>query len=314
MKRACILLALLALSLGSAQAASAQKRAIRWLTSIYSDSKDVALRHPEGVACTGEYLVIGDTGNARLLRYSYEGRILSAEAEYPMPKSYPLRLHVNSRDEIFFLDGVERRIAMVSADGQPQGFLEYTGLPSRGEIVPKSFALDRNDNFYLLDIFSARVLVLDRDGKYLREVPFPEERGFFTDLAVDYQGTLFLLDGVEARVYSATRGAERFTAFTDSLKEYMNFPTSIAVDQEGVLYLIDQYGSGLALVGRDGSFLGRKLTLGWKDSGLYYPSQICVSGADTVFIADRSNNRVQMFSTGASKARTDDSQASEPAE
>ena len=72
-------------------------------------------------------------------------------------------------------------------------------------------------------------------------------------------------------------------------------PARLSVDNRGFLYLVDQNGSGLGLVAPDGSLLGRRLGLGWNKSGLYYPSQICISGRD-VFIADRNNNRVQMFS------------------
>jgi len=59
--------------------------------------------------------------------------------------------------------------------------------------------------------------------------------------------------------------------------------------------LSDQYGSGLAIVGRDGTFQGRKFGMGWEDGQLYYPSQLCISNSDTLVIADRDNNRVQVF-------------------
>jgi sugar lactone lactonase YvrE len=313
-KRACIILGALALALGFAQAAFAQRPTIKWLTSLYSDTKEVALKFPEGVACTSDHLFVADTGNARLLRYAYSDKILRDETEFPLPKSYPIRIHVNSSGEIFFLDGRERRIGVVSPEGESQGFLEYTGLPSRTEVVPKSFAIDRKDNLYVLDIFSGQVLVLDRNGNYLRHIPFPDEYGFFTDVAIDRKGTIFLLDGVEATVYSADRDADRFSAFTETMKSYMNFPTSLAVDDRGVLYLVDQYGSGLALVGEDGSFLGRKLGLGWKDSGVYYPSQICVSSSGLLFLADRSNSRVQVFSASRNAQRGGEAETAESAD
>ncbi|MDX2478778.1 MAG: hypothetical protein QNK24_00415, partial [Desulfuromusa sp.] len=80
------------------------------------------------------------------------------------------------------------------------------------------------------------------------------------------------------------------------LKEHMNFPTSVAIDSHGTLYLSDQYGSGLALVGRDGSFQGRKFGMGWEDGQFYYPAQICINEQDTLVVADRNNSRVQVFS------------------
>jgi sugar lactone lactonase YvrE len=288
------------LVLGSTQSFGAEKRTIKWVASIYSDANGIGLKHPEGVACTDEYLIVADTGNRRLLRYSYQGDGVKMEAEFPLPKSYPIRVHVNSKGDVYFLDGRERRIETMSATGEKSEPLSYKSLPFSTEIIPKSFAIDRNDNIYLLDILSRHVLVLEPDGQYLRRVPFPEEHGFFSDLAVDRQGNILLLDGVEAVVYSAARDADHFSRLTESMKAYVNFPTGISVDESGVIYLVDQYGSGLALVGQDGSFLGRKLGLGWKDSGLYYPAQLCISRNGSMFIADRSNSRVQLFDVGAS--------------
>jgi hypothetical protein len=296
-----------------AQPLRAEKRTIKWVATVYNDDKGIALKYPEGVACTDDYFIIADTGNGRLLRFAYRGEGVEMEAEFPLPKSYPIRVHVNSNDDLFFLDGAERRIETMSATGEGRVSLSYGGLPFSTEVVPKSFAIDSDDNIYVLDIFSRKVLVLEPDGQFLRQVPFPEKYGFFTDLTVDRQGTVFLLDGVEAVVYSAARSADRFSRLTDSLKAYMNFPASLALDAQGVMYLVDQYGSGLGLVGPDGAFLGRKLGLGWKDGGLYYPSQICVSGSGRVFIADRSNSRVQLFDLGkvGLAARTDEARPTE---
>lgn len=299
--------------MGSTQAFGGEKRAIKWLASIYSDAKGVGLRHPEGVACADRYVIVADTGNSRLLRYSYAGESVTAEAELPLAKAYPLRVQVDSRGDLYFLDGRERRIVAMSAAGESRGALSYRSVPFSTEIVPKSFAIDSKDNLYVLDVHSGNVVVVELDGQYVRHVPFPEEYGFFSDLAVDPQGRILLLDGVEAVVYTAGADGERFSPLSESLKAYVNFPTSLALDEWGVMYLVDQYGSGLALVGKDGSFLGRKLGLGWKDGGLYYPSQVCVGRNGRMFIADRSNSRVQMFDVGAgnSTAREDAAAASE---
>ena len=298
MRRAFTILAALVLISGSVAAFGAGKMRMRWVTSIYSGPNGVGLKYPEGVACGEDYLVVADTGNSRLLRFSYEDDAATPEAEFPLPKSAPIMVQVNSKGELYFLDGAERRIVGVSATGEPLGVLDPKGLPSSAEVVPKSFRIDHEDNVYILDIFSAAVLVLDAGGNYLRHVSFPEEYGFFSDLAVDQQGTILLLDSVEAVVYSALATADGFSPLTKSVKEYVNFPTGLSTDDEGVIYVVDQYGSGLALIAADGSFLGRRLGMGWNESGLYFPSQVCVNEDGVVFIADRNNSRVQVFTVG----------------
>jgi sugar lactone lactonase YvrE len=225
-----------------------------------------------------------------------------------------MRLYLNSRGEIYFLDGRERRIAILGAEGENKRYLKPRSLPFSTEVVPKSFAIDRKDQIYLLDVLSENVVVLDAQGHYQRRIPFPEDYGFFSDLAVGPQDSVYLLDGVEAVVYVAARGEKAFSALTEGLKDYMNFPTSLTLNDEGVLFLVDQFGSGLALVGRDGAFLGRKLSLGWNEGGLYYPSQICISGNGTLFIADRNNSRVQVFSLSAGRPSepSDETEEAEP--
>jgi sugar lactone lactonase YvrE len=294
-RRAIAALTAVVLAMATAQALGADRRKVRWLTSVYIDAKGVGLLRPEGVTCGDDGFVVADTGNRRLLRFRYRDDRVEPEAVYPLPEFHPLRIHANSRGELYFLDGRERRIARVSPQGTPLGFVEPKGLPSRAQPVPKSFAIGPADEIFLLDLFSSRVLVLDANERYLRQVPFPEKYGFFSDVAVDPQGRIFLLDAVAGAVYAAAGGADRFARVADNLKDYTNFPNSLAIGPKGILYLVDQYGSGLALVDPDGEFLGRKLGLGWSKSGLYYPAQICLSRNGTLFIADRGNNRVQLF-------------------
>jgi hypothetical protein len=41
--------------------------------------------------------------------------------------------------------------------------------------------------------------------------------------------------------------------------------------------------------------MGKQLGMGWKEGWLRYPSQMCITAAGELFIADRENNRVQEF-------------------
>lgn len=295
MRRAYTVILCLVFFLASPQTIGADKIKMKWVTSIYADANGIGLKYPEGVTCGDDFIVVADTGNNRLLRYTYEGPLVTAGAAFPLPKSHPIIVQVDSKGILYFLDGRERRIVQLSATGGEKSFLSPKSLPSSAEIVPKSFRIDGRDNIYILDIFGGQVLVLDADAQYSRHISFPEEYGFFSDLAVDRQGVVFLLDSVEAVVFSAAKDSKTFSPMTTSMKEYMNFPTRLSVDDRGVLYLVDQNGSGLGIVGQDGSFLGRKLGLGWNKSGLYYPSQMCVSANGSLFIADRNNSRIQMF-------------------
>jgi len=269
---------------------------IRYLASVYVDQQGTGLKYPEGVACTKNLLFVADTGNSRIVRYTYKDRAIIAETEYPLPNSSPIKLEVDSRGYLYILDGRERRIAIMGTAGKVEGCFSPKGIPGGKDVVPRSFAIGSNDNLYLLDIFSRSVLVLDQTGQYLHKLPFPEDIGFFSDIAVDRQGTVYLLDSVKATVYSASAKAREISLLSSGLREYINFPTHITIDNRGILYLVDRNGGGLALLNQDGAFLARKLSMGWNESQLYYPAQICISEQGKIFIADRNNSRVQMFS------------------
>jgi hypothetical protein len=148
--------------------------------------------------------------------------------------------------------------------------MDGEGIPSPSTFVPRSFKIDRNDNIYILDIFSGRVIVLSPEGKYQKQIPFPKNYGFFSDLSVDSKGTLSLIDCVKAMVFSAAKDSNSFSPLTKSLREYLNFPTSITTDTRGTIYIVDENGSGIVVLGKDGSFVGRQLSMGWNE-GLLYP-------------------------------------------
>ncbi len=294
MRRTVTIFTVLVCFLGSVQASGADSTRIRWVTSAYGDIEGRGLKNPEGVACSGKDLFVADTGNSRLLHYTYADKIMTAKATFAIHKSIPIVVQVNSKGHLYYLDGRERRIVVLDAAGS-DSFLDPKGLPFSTDMVPKSFKIDSEDNFHILDIFSEKVVVLDSEGQYLRHLAFPEGFGSFSDLAVDSSGSVFLLDGVEAKIYSAGANADQFSPLTESLKEYANFPTSLATDEEGLIYVVDRNGSGLVLVDPNGSFLGRKVGSGWTEGLLHYPSQICITDEGNILIADRSNSRVQLF-------------------
>ncbi len=292
MKCLCLLAAVIPFA---AVSLAAEIVKIKPMVSVYADAKEEGLRKPEGIGCDdGSRLVVADTGNGRLLEYTYDGETLTPGSEMRLPQlPYPIRVQINASGEIYALDGTLRKIARLGPKGEFLGYIERDG--GGAPYVPRSFKIDASGNILILDIFSENVLVLDPSGKLIREIPFPEGYGFISDLAVDTVGNVFLVDSVRKRVYSAPKNSRDFTPLTEMMKEDMNFPTSITTDDSGRIYLVDQNGGGIVILGRDGSYQGRQLRMGWKEGLLRYPSQICINKKGEVFIADRENSRVQIF-------------------
>jgi len=292
---ACLVAATLVL--GHLRLTAAETVRFRYLASVYVDDKEAGLNRPEGIACGGGgQFVVGDTGNGRLLRFTYRDKTVSGGSEIRIPQvPAPSRVQLNSKGEIYVLDGKQRRIAHLGPDGGFKAVLAFDGVPPPATIVPKSFTIDPADNIYVLDVFSARVLALNAQGKFQRALAFPGDAGFGSDVAVDPAGTIFLLDSIKRRMFSAEKDADAFVPLGGDLSAWLVTLPSYMTASKGVVFVVEGGGSGIVALGRDGSFLSRQLTMGGEEGSLNHPSQMCINDKDEVFIADRDNSRIQVF-------------------
>jgi sugar lactone lactonase YvrE len=294
MSRTAGLLALALLALTAASIRAAEPVKLRPLPPITVDDKGAGLKAPEAVAFDGKsLLLVADTGNGRLLRYTVTGDRVTPGLEIRLPElPYPIQVQITSRGEILALDGKLRRIARLAPTG---AFAGYVAADDASAVVLRSFKIDREDDLYLLDVSRGRILVLNLQGRVGRQVAFPPGVDSLSDLTVDGSGTIFAIQSVGSRVFTAKKGEPALSALTVGMKDDMAFPTSIASDDRGRLFIADQNGDGIVILGPDGSFRGRQSGTGWKEGLLRYPSGLCLGPSGTLFVADRENNRVQVF-------------------
>ena len=270
----------------------------RHFQSVYADDKDAGFNSPEGVGCDEKgHIFVADSGNGRLVRFTLINGKAMPDKEIKVPElAFPVRVQTNSKGEIFVLDGRQKRVIRFSPVGEYSGRVDAVGSPPPSTVVPRSFDIGKDDSIYLLDVFGGRVLILTPEGKYTKKIDFPLGYEDIADLAVDGKGTIFLVDSVKTMVYVAAKGSDKFSPLTESMKERMKFPATITTDAHGNIYLADKNGGNIYIVGQDGSFKGEQLTMGWKEGQLRYPCQLCVNDKGEVFVADRDNNRIQIFS------------------
>lgn len=273
---------------------------VKPLQAVIADEKGGELKFPEGVACDGKsLLVVADTGNGRLVRYTYQDESLKGGSEIKLPQlTYPLRVQVAPTGVIFALDGKQRRIVRLNADGTFAGYVDPKGVTGEQGVVPRSFRVDGAGSIWILDILGARVLQLNGEGNVQRQLEFPKNYGFISDLEVTSAGDVLLLDSNSALVFVARKGEGTFIPLSQSLRDYLVYPTYLMTDSRGMIYIVDQNGGALIALGADGSFVGRQLAMGTKSGLLNYPGQVCLTPAGTLFVADRNNSRLQLFTLG----------------
>jgi hypothetical protein len=292
----CAALVALALLVGQ-QHPFAQTAKFRFLAAIYADDKAAGLSLPEGVACGASgQIVVADTGNDRLLRFTFRDKAIGGGTPIQMPQiAAPARVYLNSKGDIYVLTNKDHRVVHLDAAGEFKETLSFEGAPAPATIVVKDFVIDAADNIYVLDVFSARLLVANAQGKFQRVLPLPADLGFASDLAVDETSTMLLLDSVKRRLFSAAKDATAFVPMAGDLIEAVStMPTFMTVNK-GTTFIVEGNGSRIVSVRRDGTFMARQLTAGREEGMLDQPVQLCVNDKDEVFVADRGNSRIQVF-------------------
>lgn len=295
-KLSCACLVAAAVIGGHDRLAAADAAKFRHLASVYVDAQGSGLKLPEGIACGANgQIVIGDTGNDRLLRYTYSDHKMTGGTEIKVPQlSAPARVQIGSAGDIYALDGARRRIVHFGADGAFKEVVSFAGAPRADEVLAKGLALDAADSLYVLDTFAARVLVLNKQGQFQKEIPLPADVGFGSDLAVDHTGNVLVLDSLKRQLFTAGKDGP-FTRLGSNLSSVLaTLPSSIATTK-GAIVVAEGSGSTIVTFGSDGAFVSRQLTAGHTDGFLDYPSQLCINDKDEAFIADRDNSRVQVF-------------------
>jgi sugar lactone lactonase YvrE len=120
-----------------AGAARAQTISFTHAISIYEDEKNGALKQPEGVGCTDDgRLVVADSGNGRLVEFSFKGGQVSGGREVKLSQiRYPVRVQIDGKGNVLVLDRKTWRIGRVDANGAFLGYVEPQGVPDPAAVL-----------------------------------------------------------------------------------------------------------------------------------------------------------------------------------
>jgi peptidylamidoglycolate lyase len=137
-------------------------------------------------------------------------------------------------------------------------------------IMPHGLRVDHNDNIWVTDVGLNQVFKFTHEGKLLIKLG-------------------------EAKV-----------AGND--KEHFNQPTDVAVERDGSFYVSDGYGnSRIIKFSSSGKYLFEWGTKGNKNGEFNIPHGIAIDEKVNVYVADRENNRIQVFdSSGKFLKKFDD--------
>jgi len=127
-------------------------------------------------------------------------------------------------------------------------------------IMPHGLTVDKHNNIWLTDVGLHQIFKFSHDGKLLMKLGVAKVPG------------------------------------NDSL--HFNLPTDIAVADDGTFYISDGYGnSRVVKFTSTGKYIKEWGTYGNKPGEFIIPHGIALDNNNTIYVADRQNNRVQLFDT-----------------
>jgi sugar lactone lactonase YvrE len=177
-------------------------------------------------------------------------------------------------------------------------------------------AVDSRDRVYLLTRKDARVIVYEKDGTFVRswgeDIFTPRTHG----IAIDKNDFIYTTDDGDHTVRKFTPEGEQIMMLGtpnkpsdtgyDSTKGLagiafggppFNRPTGITVTESGEIYVCDGYGNArIHRFSADGQLIQSWGEPGVGPSEFNLPHGICTDGQGRLFLADRENDRIQIFS------------------
>jgi len=230
-----------------------------------------------------------------------------APTDRPKGSAYtPIYVAVSPRDgSVYVTDNMADRVYVYTSGGTYQRTVKPIGLT--GTWVPLAIAIDASGNVYITETGGKdahRVVVLDPTDKVLRTLaPKDSPMLFPNGVAVDKDGNVFVSDSNNGRMLAFNSngdvigGAKRGVGDGD-----LGLPRGIATDGGDRTYVVDTTNQTVKAYKLNGDGSNRVLSIGsFGDEGIgeglfEYPNGISIDSQSHIFVTDRANNRIQVWS------------------
>ena len=164
-------------------------------------------------------------------------------------------------------------------------------------ISPIGVAADKNGDIYMSDSMLKRVLVFNKEGKYLRDIGSPELFARPAGIAVD-ENRVYVVDthGHQVLVLAKKDGRPLLVFGSNSRADGdFNFPTNICVGRDGQIYVTDSLNFRVQIFDRNGHFISAFGKLGDSLGDFSKPKGIAVDSEGHIYVADAHFDNIQIF-------------------
>lgn len=242
---------------------------------VYLDGKDTG----EMTDCLLPYVPFG-VHKIKIAKENYtewEGEIKIEEGEAPFPIEVVLT-------------------------GKNYGFLKILGGPDKKTFgQPTGIAVDRENNFYVIDVKDPKLKKFSPEGKLLRSW-LNEGKEFKrlknpTGVVIDNQGFIYVTDSKNHCVMKFSKKGKFVSKWGKEGSEKLEFksPSGIAIDSNNDIYIVDSSNNRIKKYSHLGAFKKMWGKQGASDGAFSFPGAIAVNQKNEIFVLDRI--RVQKFTS-----------------
>jgi len=224
----------------------------------------------------------------------------SAGVAHGFAKPYGVAVY---HGRIYVTDTVQRVVMLFDA---PERDFKVIGQDGMGQLLkPIGITIDHNDGtLYVADNTAKRIVVYDKDGKYLRAIGGPQKLRRPTGVAISPDGkTLYVVDdgGVDSSehhlyFYDSHSGELLKTVGTRGKEEgQFNLPLQAATAPDGTIYVVDGGNFRVEAFAPDGTFKMSFGGIGRKSGQFSRPKGIAVDKEGNIYVVDAAFGNFQIF-------------------
>jgi len=211
----------------------------------------------------------------------------------------PTYLNVNAAAGFTTFDRPTRAVTLYTLNGE---LVENFGASADRFWVQQGISFDQNGNLYVTEVTTGLhgVWVFDPQGLVKRhfgtEGQGPDQFEHPNDVAVDSRGWLYISDTNNGRIKITSRAGRFINALGHA--DGINLPQGVAIDRDW-LYVVDSVGNSVHIfdvTSNPPKFLFDIGEVGMGAGQFNYPADIALDNTGRLYITDRLNDRVQVWS------------------
>jgi DNA-binding beta-propeller fold protein YncE len=270
-------------------------------SSIYGVNKPLAV----AVSPDGQHIYVTQSGGARTVVELDASGAVVATFKTPADKAVghlPAYIAINPVDgTVAVSDTMAKQVYVYTANGTYKRTVRPAGVKAW---TPLGVAYDAQGNLLVSDVGGKThsVLVLDGQDKVLRTLA-PEDQAFSfpNGITVNADGDVFVADSNNGRLIAFDKDGRMLGSANRGVAEGdLGLPRGVAADNGDRIYVVDTTNQMVKTykLRDDGSlaYIGFFGDEGIDDGLFEYPNGVATDNRSTVYVTDRENNRVQVWS------------------